>query len=208
VLALNVSATAPPPPPPPPPSISADGTTSTEPSGATLLTAEGKWTWGASASGRPGEALVLLNGSSTGGVGSLMEVANGGKLYVNTINYGWWVWSNGGYTRTSPPSTTPPPPPPPPIPATITAITFAPPTPTIPDNASTGTNVSQAMVTMSDGSAFAGTYSLSDSTGLFKITASGAIVTARAPTSADDGTHTVIATATTPTGMTMSVRFQ
>jgi hypothetical protein len=98
-------------------------------------------------------------------------------------------------------------PPPPPPPATITAITFAPPSPTIPDNASTGTNVSQAMVTMSDGSAFAGTYLLSDSTGLFKITASGAIVTARAPTSADDGTHTVIATATTPTGMTMSVRF-
>jgi hypothetical protein len=96
--------------------------------------------------------------------------------------------------------------PPPPSP-TITAITFAPPTPTLPDNSPAGAQVAQATVTMSDGSAFSGTYSLADSTGLFAITTAGAIVTARSLTPPDDGTHAATVTATTSNGMTMAVRF-
>lgn len=71
--------------------VSPDGTTSIAPNGAAITTAAGTWTWGAGASGRPGEYRLNLNGSPNSSVGLLMEVV-GGQLYVNTANAGWWRW--------------------------------------------------------------------------------------------------------------------
>ena len=86
---------------------SPDGTISTAPSGGTLNTAAGTWTWGAAASGRPGEYYTVLNGSTPGnGIASLMEVAGGGMLYAQTADGQWFLWQNNGFIKT----TAPPPP--------------------------------------------------------------------------------------------------
>jgi hypothetical protein len=90
---------------------------------------------------------------------------------------------------------------------TITGITFTPSVPTLADNTPAGSKVSQATVTMSDGSTFNGFYSISDPTGLFTITSSGAVVTARPMTSTDDGTHAATVTATASNGVTAAARF-
>lgn len=72
----------------------AGGTTSTAPSGPSLTTGSGIWTWGGAASGRPGEYHVNLNGNPVG-VGTLMEVATAnGQLYVDTAALIWYVWQN------------------------------------------------------------------------------------------------------------------
>jgi hypothetical protein len=73
------------------------------------------------------------------------------------------------------------------------AITLAPASATIPDNAPAGTLIAAATVTMSDGSEFAGTLTTSDTT-FFAISGLN-IVTARASTSADQGTHSTVITA-------------
>jgi hypothetical protein len=99
------------------PAISPDGAKSSAPSGAALTTTAGVWTWGAAAAGRPGENTINLNGVYAPGIGNLMEVANGGKLYVNTATAGWYVWSNGAFAVSSDPTAPPPPPPPPPGPS-------------------------------------------------------------------------------------------
>jgi hypothetical protein len=91
---------------------SPDGTVSTPPSGVALTTAAGTWKWGGPATGRPGEYYVSLNGASATGVAELMEVANGGQLYVQTVSYGWDVWGGSGWVGVSGPPALPPPPPP------------------------------------------------------------------------------------------------
>jgi hypothetical protein len=93
------------------------------------------------------------------------------------------------------------PPPPPPSP---TAITLSPASVTIPDNAPAGTLLATAAVTMSDGSQFAGTLTTSN-TSFFTISGLN-IVTARALTSADDGPHTTLITASQGT-QSLSARF-
>jgi hypothetical protein len=77
--------------------------------------------------------------------------------------------------------------------ATPTAITLSRASPTIPDNAPAGTVIATANVTMSDGSQFAGTLTTSN-TSFFAISGLN-IVTAKALTSADDGTQSTVITA-------------
>lgn len=87
--------------------LTADKTTSTAPNGLALTTVDGTWTWGPAVAGRPGEYQVYLNGAgappANPGVASLMEVANGGKLYVQTISYGWFLWTAGTWASTAAP---------------------------------------------------------------------------------------------------------
>jgi hypothetical protein len=85
---------------------SPDGTTSKAPSGATLNTTAGNWTWGGAAPNRSGEYFVFLNGGSTGGIAMLMEVANGGQLYVDASD-GWWVWQNSKWVQSAAPPAPP-----------------------------------------------------------------------------------------------------
>jgi hypothetical protein len=73
------------------------------------------------------------------------------------------------------------------------AITLSPANPTMPDNAPAGTVIATASVTMSDGSQFNGSLTSSDTSGFFAISGLN-IVTARALTSADDGTHSTVIT--------------
>jgi hypothetical protein len=96
---------------------------------------------------------------------------------------------------TNPPSPPPPPPPPPPSSGPVpTAITLSPASATTPDNSPAGTVLTTATVTMSDGSQFTGTLTSSDTSGFFAISGPN-IVTARALTSADDGPHSTVITA-------------
>jgi hypothetical protein len=85
------------------------------------------------------------------------------------------------WTISNPPSPTP------------TAITLSPASTTIADNAPAGTLLATATVTMSDGSQFTATLTTSN-TNIFAISGMQ-IVTARALTSADDGTQSTIITA-------------
>ena len=70
----------------------------------TLMTAAGTWSFGGPAPGRPGEWLILLNGSaSNGGISADLEVANGGQIYALTAFGSWWIWQNGSWAQTSAP---------------------------------------------------------------------------------------------------------
>ena len=93
------------------PASSPDGSFISNGTGA-LMTAAGAWSFGAPAPGRPGEWLILLNGSAdNGGIGSGLEVANGGQICALTASGSWWIWNGNNWTQTSaPPSPSPPPP--------------------------------------------------------------------------------------------------
>jgi hypothetical protein len=155
------------------PSSSADGTTSSSPNGPTLITSAGSWTWGSAASDRPGEYYIKLNGVATTGIGNLMEVANGGKLYFNTVSFGWYLWQEWVSVANPNPVTA--------------IITLSPVSKTITGQTPAGTLVSTAQVTVSDNSTFAGTLTTSD-TNLFVVSGLN-IFTKRAFTPADYGTH-------------------
>jgi hypothetical protein len=88
--------------------------------------------------------------------------------------------------------------------ATPTGITLSPASATIPDNATAGTVIATANVTMSDGSQFTGTLTTSD-TNFFAISGLN-IVTARAVTSGDDGTRSTVITASQG-GQALSTEF-
>jgi hypothetical protein len=79
-----------------------------------------------------------------------MEVANGGQLYVDTANNGWYLWNNGWVASAGPVTQSPPPPP-------AVVITVSPNTPQVPDTTSLGAVVATYTVTMTDGSPFGGT---------------------------------------------------
>jgi hypothetical protein len=84
-------------------SVSPDGSIISNDTG-TLMTAAGTWSFGGPAPGRPGEWLILLNGSaSNGGVSSKLEVAHGGQIYALTAAGSWWIWQNGRWAQTSAP---------------------------------------------------------------------------------------------------------
>jgi hypothetical protein len=174
----------------------------TPPDGATiyggnpgiLTTSEGTWTFGAQASDGT-DWYIQLNGSSTGWAVK-MQITNG-NLYALQSAGLWWVRQNGAWVdtgTTAPVEGAPPPPPPPPSGAVPIAIALSPASATTPDNAPAGTVLTTATVTMSDGSQFAGTLTSSDTTGFFAISGLN-LVTARALTSADDGLHSTVITA-------------
>jgi hypothetical protein len=158
--------------------ISVDGSTSATPNGPSLITNVGIWTWAGAASGRPGEYYLNLNGTNTG-IGSLMEVAKGGNLYVNTVSLGWYLWQSGTWVNTNNPNNVAP---------TPVSISLSPASATVNDKVPIGTKLSTATVTMSDGSSFTGTLTTSN-TDLFAISGRD-IVTKRLYTPADYGTRT------------------
>lgn len=84
---------------------SPDGTTIAGGAGS-LTNAQGTWSFGDPAPGRPGEWWLLLNNSNTGGIGAELEIDNGSNIYTLTAYGNWWVWS-GSWV----PTDIPPPPP-------------------------------------------------------------------------------------------------
>ena len=85
--------------------VSPDGSTLTvaqSQGGGSLTTSAGTWTFG-SASNSYGNA-VLLNGGATSGNATLLEVANGGKLYAQASDGSWWLWNNPGWSSSSAPT--------------------------------------------------------------------------------------------------------
>ena len=187
-LTLTITRAAPPPPPP----VSPDGTTSAAPNGPALITTAGNWAWSAAASGRPGEWNINLNGSAVG-VGTLMQVATGGRLYVKTANLGWYLWQGSGWVHSADPTS--PPPPPAPVP---TSVTLTPASVSLPDNSPAGTPASTAAVAMSDGSAFAGALTIGANN--MVALAGSTVALTRALTAADDGAHSFLITATQNAG--------
>jgi hypothetical protein len=132
--------------------ISPDGTVSNPPNGPSLINLSGIWTWGTPVG--DGQYNINLNGVAKG-QGILMEIADGGKIYVNTIAKGWWIWDGFRFSGSGPPPGPPPPPPPPPPLSVV--ITVTPGTPTIPDTTTKGTLVASFTVSMSDSSLYTGT---------------------------------------------------
>jgi hypothetical protein len=81
-------------------SISPDGMIISGGTGS-LITSAGTWTFGGSVAS--GEWSILLNGSSAGGgIGSKMEVSNGGKLYALGTDGNWYLWTGSTWTPGSP----------------------------------------------------------------------------------------------------------
>jgi hypothetical protein len=149
-----------------------------------LTTSEGTWTWGGTATSTrdyPTQLNGTINGSAV-----QMQITNG-ILYAVNAEGNWHARNNGNWmlTETTPPveGATP----------TPIAITLSPASVTIPDNAPAGTLIATANVTMSDGSQFARTLTTSN-TSFFAISGLN-IVTARALTSANDGTQSTVITA-------------
>ncbi len=82
--------------------VSSDGTTLAAPSGRSLTTAAGIWTFGTTQP-QPGQYVIYLNGNYVGGWAALMEVNNGGQLYVYNSYVGtWFVWNNGWWYSAAP----------------------------------------------------------------------------------------------------------
>lgn len=83
----------------------ADGVTSTAPSGPPLVNSApspgGYWSWSARRSGS--DYILNLNGQSPNYAGILMEVAHGGQLYVNTTSSGWFLWNGTTFVGTAAP---------------------------------------------------------------------------------------------------------
>jgi hypothetical protein len=184
-LALTVTAAG--------PVISPDGTTSTAPSGASLTTAAGNWTWGPAVSGRPGEYQINLNGAWTG-TGILIEAANGGQLYANTASLGWYLW-NSGWSQSPGPN---------PPPRTL-ILSFSPSSPQVPDNSTVGTVITTVTVKYPDGTPPASVTLTSSDTTFVKVQGMQ-LVLARAMTPADDGTHSVTITASDGLGALATAR--
>ncbi len=165
-----------------PPGISPDGSTISGGTGS-LVTADGTWTFGAAAPGRPGEWFILLNTTSTGIAGTL-EVNKGGKLYALTVSgTNWYLWQSGAFVPSSDPS--------PPAPTLNTILN--PSSASLQDNTPAGTTLSTASVTMSDGSNPPPLHlTVSDPI----VSVSGmTLKTSRGLTSADDGLRDVTVTA-------------
>jgi hypothetical protein len=149
-----------------------------------LTTTEGTWTFGGQATDGV-DWNTQLNGNANGW-GVQMQITNGNLYTVSKVSGHWYVRQNGSWVdagTTAPVEA-----------ATPTAITFSPASATTPDNAPAGTVLTTATVTMSDGSQFKGTLTSSDTSGFFAISGLN-IVTARALTPADDGTHSTTITA-------------
>jgi hypothetical protein len=159
-----------------------------------LTTSAGTWTFGTTATS--GLYPILLGGTqAAGGAATLLQITNG-FLYA-FASPDWYVWQNSpaawiSIGATAPVEGTPP------TPASIRLVpgeTSGQPAGTFMDNSPAGTVLATAVVTMSDGSTnFSGTLSSSDTTGFFAISGMN-IVTAKALTSANDGTQSTVITA-------------
>lgn len=125
------------------------------------------------------------------------------NLYVNYVKYdGAPVWSATKALVAQGDTLTVMVPPPPVQP---TAVRLTPVQLSIPDNARAGVVIATIAVDMSDGSAFKGSITSSDS-GLFAVSGMN-VVTARALTAADDGSHSTTITAHQANGAAVSARF-
>src|SRR5437868_5896204 len=89
--------------------LSRDGSKSFAPpgSGATLTTLAGTWNWDGPVNTGP-DYFVRRNGTPVvpTGYGVLMEVANGGQLYVQNSLRQWYVWRTNTWSATGPPEGT------------------------------------------------------------------------------------------------------
>jgi hypothetical protein len=85
------------------PVVSPDGSMLTVSETRTLMTANGVWSFGAADPSYPGNSLVLLNGISTSYHASIIEINNGGKVYIYGVNDTWSVWSAGFVASTTAP---------------------------------------------------------------------------------------------------------
>jgi hypothetical protein len=149
-----------------------------------LTTSEGTWNFGPAPSSGA-DYPTQLNGTANGAA-IQMQITNR-TLYAYAHWGHWYLRQNAAWVdvgTTAPVEGAPP---------TPTGITFALASPTIPDNSPAGTLIATANVTMSDGSQFAGTLTTSN-TDLYAISGRN-IVTARALTPLDDGTHPTMITA-------------
>jgi hypothetical protein len=80
---------------------SPDGSRLTPSQSGSLATVPGTWTFGATAT-QPYGYPILLNGQpAASGLAVLMEVANGGNLYVENGNGLWYKWENNGWSAVS-----------------------------------------------------------------------------------------------------------
>jgi len=122
--------------------------------------------------------------SAAGGGGSELEVANGGHMYALGVGLNWYIWQSGSWALTGNPN-----PPPPPTPTPL--ISFNPPNPAIPAMTPKGAVVAGIVVTMSDGSPFAGTLGFGppnyDDGGAFAISGSNLIINPNGPGVSSDG---------------------
>lgn len=88
---------------PPAPTPSVDGSIITATSHGSLTTKDGTWTFGTGTVPGIGHT-ILLNGVQAGnGVGTELEVANGGVLYAQNATGQWYSFSNGLWHTSSPP---------------------------------------------------------------------------------------------------------
>jgi len=166
-------------------SVSPDGSIIYGGKAGSLTTSEGAWTFGTQGSDGI-DWNTQLNGNANGQAVQ-MQITNG-KLYaLNKVSGHWYVRQNATWVdvgTTAPVEGVLP---------TPTAITLSPASATMADNAPAGTLIATATVTMSDGSQFKGTLTTSD-TNFFAISGHN-IITARGFTSADDGAHSTVITA-------------
>ena len=81
---------------------SPDGSTISGGSGS-LQSSDGTWSFGAAESAYPGNWDILLNGQTVG-IGSKIEVANGGHVYGLGTNNRWFIWQNGSWVATTNPN--------------------------------------------------------------------------------------------------------
>jgi hypothetical protein len=183
-----------PPPPPPPPGISPDGSILKGGAGGSLRTAAGMWSF-APTQNPDGNWSIQLNGVNQGVPEAvLLQVENGGILYSVNVWGQWYSWqANGPWTGPISPVF--------PLPGSVRVLPSGAP---IPDNSPAGTYLATVSVATFDGLPFAGILTTSD-TNFFAISGMN-VVTARALTPADDGTHTTVITADQG-GKSMSTRF-
>jgi hypothetical protein len=127
---------------------SPDGTSLTAPNG-TVTTADGVWTWGAGTGGA--NYQVLLNGLYVVNA-SQMQVNSHGNLFLLKDNGNWYAWLNYALCRAAGPTASPIPVAIDMTPSFIPAISYT--------AATAGTVATRPIVTMSDGSSFSGTLSV------------------------------------------------
>lgn len=69
--------------------VSPDGASITGGTGS-VLSAQGKWSFGAQSTGSAVNWPILLNGVATGNTGSVIEIAHGGNVYYKGISGTWY----------------------------------------------------------------------------------------------------------------------
>jgi hypothetical protein len=86
--------------------VSPDGTSITSGTGS-VLSAQGKWSFGAQSTVNPGNWVILQNGVATVNSGSVIEIAHGGNVYYKGISGTWYQfvpnYVTGAWNKTSAP---------------------------------------------------------------------------------------------------------